>query len=154
MKKALLTVLLTLTAYIIQAQIVVNPDGSHSVVHGSVAINPDGTHSVIHGSVVINPNGTHSILVGSNILNPDGRMSTLLGDDNNDNGQFPFKAKPVNRRNAKKESRIGQVDQNPESDVAELLHYLETWKERQKYERRKERKRKRESRRAQKMEED
>lgn len=55
--------------------VVVNPDGTHSVLidHGggtSIAIHPDGTHSVVvnHGAVdvVINPDGTHSVVVHAN----------------------------------------------------------------------------------------
>ena len=52
--------------------VVVNPDGTHSVVHSSgsgtaVIVNPNGTHSVVHNAdtstpVIINPDGTHTIL--------------------------------------------------------------------------------------------
>lgn len=55
--------------------VVVNPDGTHSVLidHGggtSIAIHPDGTHSVVvnHGAVdiVINADGTHSVVAHAN----------------------------------------------------------------------------------------
>jgi|GEM_PF-1768141 len=55
-----------------QAQIVVNPDGSHSVVIGNIVVNPNGTHSVIMGNIVVNPNGTHSVLIGDPPANQDG----------------------------------------------------------------------------------
>lgn len=62
-------------------QVIVNPDGTHSVVHGSVIVNPNGTHSVIHGSgsnaVIVNPDGTHSVKHGSVIVNPNGTHSTI-----------------------------------------------------------------------------
>ena len=52
--------------------VIVNPDGTHSVVidHGvhKVIVNPDGTHSVAVGlgtsNILINPNGTHSQIIG------------------------------------------------------------------------------------------
>lgn len=63
-----------------QAQIVVNPDGSHSVVAGNVVINPNGTHSVIAGNVMVNPNGTHSVITGNIVVNPNGTHSVLVGN--------------------------------------------------------------------------
>lgn len=64
--------------------IVVNPDGTHSVVHGNIVVNPNGTHSVVHGNVVVNANGTHSVLVGFDkpgstgiIMSPDGKHSVI-----------------------------------------------------------------------------
>lgn len=62
------------------AQVVVNPDGSHSVVAGNIVINPNGTHSVIAGNVVINPNGTHSVITGNVVVNPNGTHSVLVGN--------------------------------------------------------------------------
>lgn len=81
-------------------QIILNPDGTHSVVHGSVIVNPNGTHSTIHqasqhtvvvnpngthstmiktgsNAIIVNPNGTHSVKIGSVIVNPDGSHSTI-----------------------------------------------------------------------------
>lgn len=60
-----------------KAQVVVNPDGTHSVVVGNVVVNPDGTHSVIAGNVIVNSNGTHSVIVGNTLVNPDGSHSAI-----------------------------------------------------------------------------
>lgn len=60
-----------------KAQVVVNPDGTHSVVVGNVVVNPDGTHSVIAGNVIVNSNGTHSVIVGNTLINPDGSHSAI-----------------------------------------------------------------------------
>lgn len=62
-----------------RAQVVVNPDGSHSIVTGSVIVNPDGSHSVKSGNIIVNPNGTHSVIAGNVIVNPDGSHSILSG---------------------------------------------------------------------------
>lgn len=71
--------------------VIVNPDGTHSVVTGSIIVNPNGTHSTIHGSVVVNPNGTHSILTGSTLINPNGTTSILTAAQKKDdsNSSFP-----------------------------------------------------------------
>lgn len=70
--------------------VIVNPNGSHSVVidNGSTStiVNPDGTHSVAihHGSTstIVNPNGTHSTAIHhggtSTIVNPNGSHSTII----------------------------------------------------------------------------
>ncbi|WP_425638032.1 hypothetical protein ACPUEN_01295 [Algoriphagus yeomjeoni] len=63
---------------------------SSGVFAQSVIVNPDGTHSVIidHGvhKVIVNPNGTHSVVVGSGtsqiIVNPDGTHSPIVGNGN------------------------------------------------------------------------
>lgn len=70
------------------AQIVVNPDGTHSIVAGNVAINPDGTHSVIMGNIAINPNGTHSVITGNIIVNPNGTHSVLVGGSQEENTSY------------------------------------------------------------------
>jgi len=62
-----------------RAQVVLNPDGSHSVVTGNVIVNQDGTHSVVAGNVVVNSNGTHSVIVGNVLVNANGSHSILLG---------------------------------------------------------------------------
>ena len=51
-------------------KVIVNPNGTHSVVVGSgtsqIIVNPDGTHSPIVGNgntkIIVNSNGSHSIL--------------------------------------------------------------------------------------------
>ncbi|GEM_PF-2415939 len=67
--------------------IIVNPDGTHSVMYTSggigTVVNPDGTHSTVHTngnvSVIVHPNGTHSITHNngniSTIVHPNGTHS-------------------------------------------------------------------------------
>lgn len=62
-----------------QAQIIVNPDGTHSVVTGNIVVNPNGTHSIIAGNIVVNPDGTHSVMAGNVVVNPNGTHSVLTG---------------------------------------------------------------------------
>ncbi|WP_192350734.1 hypothetical protein [Algoriphagus sp. Y33] len=74
--------------------VIVNPDGTHSVVlgHGDskIIVNPNGTHSVIMGSgtnkIIVNPDGTHSPIMGEGnskiIVNPNGTHSILFSPDN------------------------------------------------------------------------
>lgn len=59
------------SAQLSKAQVIVNPDGTHSVLTGNVIVNPNGTHSVLHGNVLVNPDGTHAILP---ITAPSGNM--------------------------------------------------------------------------------
>jgi len=73
--------------------VIVNPDGTHSVVidHGvhKVIVNPNGTHSVAVGSgssnILVNPDGTHSQIIGDGntkiIVNPNGTHSILFSQD-------------------------------------------------------------------------
>jgi hypothetical protein len=83
MKRVFLLLAAIIIAFGSYAQVIVNPDGTHSVVHGDVVVNPNGTHSVIHGNVVVNPNGTHSVIHGNVIVNPDGSYSTAHGRGKN-----------------------------------------------------------------------
>lgn len=63
MKSLLLFIAVSLaSAELSEAQVIVNPDGTHSVQHGNIIVNPDGTHSVQHGNILVNPDGTHSII--------------------------------------------------------------------------------------------
>lgn len=71
------TLVLFLAHHAGRAQVVVNPDGSHSVLAGNVIVNPNGTHSVIAGNVVVNSNGTHSVIMGNILVNPDGSHSII-----------------------------------------------------------------------------
>lgn len=65
--------LLTIGLRAVSQAVVVNPDGTHTVVvgHGptAIGINSNGTHSTVinHGGtlIVINPNGTHSVGVSN-----------------------------------------------------------------------------------------
>jgi hypothetical protein len=61
-------------------EIIVNPDGTHSVSTGSVIVNSDGTHSIRTGSVIVNSNGTHSTVHGNVIVNPNGTHSIITGN--------------------------------------------------------------------------
>ena len=63
-----------------EGQVVINPDGTHSVVTGNVIVNTDGTHSVITGNIVVNPNGTHSVIAGNVLVSPSGTHS-LISDN-------------------------------------------------------------------------
>lgn len=71
------TLVLFLAHHMGKAQVVVNPDGSHSVVVGNVVVNPDGGHSVLVGNVIVNSNGTHSVITGNVLVNPDGTHSAI-----------------------------------------------------------------------------
>ncbi|TXE03733.1 hypothetical protein [Algoriphagus aquimarinus] len=74
--------------------VIVNPDGTHSVVidHGvhKVIVNPNGTHSVAVSSgtsnIIVNPDGTHSQIIGNGnskiIVNPNGTHSILTTQGN------------------------------------------------------------------------
>ncbi len=80
-KSILCTILvLFLTHHKGQAQVVVNSDGSHSVVTGNVIVNSDGSHSIMSGNVIVNPNGTHSVIAGNVIINPNGTHSVIAGN--------------------------------------------------------------------------
>nr|MBI1229109.1 hypothetical protein [Cytophagales bacterium] len=93
--------------------VVVNPDGTHSVVidNGSTKtiVNPNGTHSTIIGSgttrTIVNPNGTHSTLISSGatkiIINPNGAHSTILGSGTTSsfaNHYEPFKITKIKKQ--------------------------------------------------------
>ncbi len=62
------------------AQVIVNSDGSHSVVHGNVIVNSDGSHSINTGNVIVNSDGSHSIKTGNVIVNSDGSHSIINGN--------------------------------------------------------------------------
>ena len=74
MRRILLSLLcmVSLSAYA-QQTIVVNPDGTHSVVinngNSATIVNPNGTHSTaIHNgnsSIIVNPDGTHSVVINN-----------------------------------------------------------------------------------------
>ena len=95
MRRVLLSLLcmVSLSAYA-QHTVVVNPDGTHSVVvnngNSSTIVNPDGSHSTaIHNgnsTTIVNPNGTHSTAIhngnSSTIVNPDGSHSTAIHNGN------------------------------------------------------------------------
>lgn len=89
--KAPITLYLIVISIGLNAQtIIVNPDGTHSILidNGSIKtlVNPNGTHSTIidNGSTktIVNPNGTHSVVVGNGtiktLVNPNGIHSTII----------------------------------------------------------------------------
>ncbi|TDQ19039.1 hypothetical protein DFQ04_0856 [Algoriphagus boseongensis] len=71
--------------------VIVNPDGTHSVIHDhgntQVIVNPNGTHSILLGTgnikTLVNPDGTHSQLIDHGatkiLVNPNGNHSILTG---------------------------------------------------------------------------
>lgn len=79
--------------------IIVNPDGTHSVVSGSVVINSNGTHSTISGSTIINPNGTVSTISGSSVIGSNGSVSTFIKpfEQKNDSSPFTFSTTETRR---------------------------------------------------------
>jgi len=93
MKALVILFFVMLSSGLYAQTVIVNPDGTHSVVHDlgdtKVVVNPNGTHSVILGSdtnkIMINPNGTHSQIFGVGnskiIINPNGTHSILNTQD-------------------------------------------------------------------------
>lgn len=71
-------------------QIIVNADGTHSILTGSHIINSNGTVSVQHGSHIVNSDGTVSVQHGSVIVNTNGRHSIILGPPKEDNNNQPL----------------------------------------------------------------
>lgn len=53
-----------------------NPDGTHSTVHGSVIVNPDGTHSTMHGPVTVKPDSSQ-IFLPQNHSDESNRIESL-----------------------------------------------------------------------------
>lgn len=93
MKKILLLPALIFSLNVYSQEVIVNPDGTHSIQTGSVIVNPDGTHSTVHGNVIVNPNGTHSIKAGSIIVNPNGTHSISTSESRQsgaDLDRYPF----------------------------------------------------------------
>lgn len=91
MRRILITLLcmVSLSAYA-QHTVVVNPDGTHSVVINngttSTIVNSDGTHSTAikngNTTTIVNPDGTHSIAINNGntttVVNPDGTHSVVI----------------------------------------------------------------------------
>jgi len=67
----------------VNGQVVVNTDGTHSIVTGNIIVNPDGTHSVKTGDVMVNPNGSHSTIHGNVLVAPDGSHSIFSNQNKN-----------------------------------------------------------------------
>lgn len=94
MRRLFLLLLLFVAFENVKAQtVVVNPDGTHSIIidNGSTKtiVNPDGTHTTIidNGStkIIVNPDGTHSTVIDNDsiktIVNPDRTNSTVVDND-------------------------------------------------------------------------
>ncbi len=93
MKNFLLLTVFAFAAFQADAQtVIVNPDGTHSILINnggmfSTIVNPDGTHSTVINTAgpftnIINPNGTQTTVINnggnfSTVVNPDGTHSTL-----------------------------------------------------------------------------
>ena len=90
MKSFMTTILFTASFGLFAQDILINPDGTHSIAVGSgivkTVFNPNGTISQIfdHGlhKIIVNPDGTQSIAVGSGplmtIINPNGTQSQVV----------------------------------------------------------------------------
>ena len=92
MKKLLcsLTFMFFILCCALAQSVIVNPDGTHSILFDngatSTLVNPNGTHSVIFNngntSTVVNPDGTHSTIFHngdvSTMVNPNGTHSTIF----------------------------------------------------------------------------
>ena len=74
MRRILLSLLcmVSISAYA-QHTVVVNPDGTHSVVinsgNSTTIVNPDGTHSVVinsgNSTTIVNPYGSHTVVMNN-----------------------------------------------------------------------------------------
>ena len=93
-KKLCLSALsLFIGCYVVAQSIVVNPDGTHSIMvttgNASMIINSNGSHATVinHGStsIIVNPDGTHSTAFNhgsvSIIVGPTGMHSTVYNND-------------------------------------------------------------------------
>lgn len=69
-----------LCAVNIAGQVIVNSDGSHSIISGNVIINSGGSHSVKSGNVIINPNGSHTLITGNDPLKSNKSSSAAWHD--------------------------------------------------------------------------
>ncbi|RZJ86909.1 MAG: hypothetical protein EOO20_17255 [Chryseobacterium sp.] len=95
------------------SQVVVNSDGTHSIVTGNVIVNPNGTHSVITGNVIVNPNGTHSVIHNNVIVGSDGSHSVIHGnvlvDSDGKHKTIPAKVMQQKRHSPGEENSAAQT---------------------------------------------
>ena len=81
MKKGFFTlVLLAGIAVRSHAQVIVNSDGSHSVIHGNTIVNSNGSHSIVHGDRIVHSEGSRIVVYGNVTVNSDG-MRIVACDD-------------------------------------------------------------------------
>jgi len=107
--------------YAIAQSILVNPDGTHSVIHDhgatSIVVNPNGTHSVLFNngstSIMVNPDGTHSTILKhgntGTVVHPNGMHSIFVthGDTHAKNHSETITSQ--HRYQKKKEERVKQT---------------------------------------------
>ena len=110
--------------YAIAQSILVNPDGTHSVIHDhgatSIVVNSNGTHSVVfnHGStsIMVNPDGTHSTILRhgntGTVVHPNGRHSIFVTDGDTRLKSLSDTTNTQPRYQKKKEVRIKQSRKN------------------------------------------
>ena len=107
--------------YAIAQSILVNPDGTHSVIHDhgatSIVINPNGTHSVVFNngstSIMVNPDGTHSTIVRNGntgtVIHPNGMHSVFVTDSDTPATNLTNTSNSQRRYQKKKEVRVKQT---------------------------------------------
>lgn len=77
MKQLTIIFVLIFSVFVLRAQIIINPDGTHGIIAGQHVHNSDGTLSVIHGNHLIHQSGKISVIYGSHIADQNGRISSL-----------------------------------------------------------------------------
>ncbi|MBO9593898.1 MAG: hypothetical protein J7599_13405 [Niabella sp.] len=95
MKRTLLLIIAAILVHPAIAQtVIINSDGTHSVVIDNGAtktvVNPNGTHSTIinngNTQTIVNPDGTHSTVINNGttktIVKPNGTHSTIINNGN------------------------------------------------------------------------
>lgn len=100
--------------YAIAQSVIVNPDGTHSVIinngNTSTVVNPNGTHSTLFNngntSILVNPNGTHSTVINkgstSMIINPVGTHLAFINNDTLTVGESQEKKMGIRVKKARK----------------------------------------------------
>src|SRR5688572_33241663 len=120
-RQLIASVLLVLVGrYAIAQSILVNPDGTHSVIHDhgatSVVINPNGTHSVVFNngstSIMVNPDGTHSTILRhgntATLIHRNGMHSVFVTDSDTPATNLTNTPNSQRRYQKKKEVRVKQ----------------------------------------------
>lgn len=112
--------LLLVGRYAIAQSILVNPDGTHSVIHDhgatSVVINPNGTHSIVFNngstSIMVNPDGTHSTILRhgntGTLIHPNGMHSVFVTESDTPATNLTNTPSSQRRYQKKKEVRLKQ----------------------------------------------
>ena len=112
--------------------VIVNPDGTHSIVissgNTSTVVNSDGTHSTVINngstSTIVNSNGTHSTMINngntSTIVNPDGSHSTVINSGNTSIIVNPDGSHSTVIKNRKRSTTVNQHPIVTKNDVTTL----------------------------------